>query len=129
MAANRGILSLGSSWKLSRSFGDVSNFNKTLIRCASSNLPSDRVTHTGQKWQEDDYRMARFVGKSKLVNENWAAKLIDSVPPAASKKRVVWCDGGGGPTGHPKVYINLDKPGNHACTYCGLRFKKDGSHH
>lgn len=48
MAANRGILSLGSSWKLSRSFGDVSSFNKTLIRCASSNLPSDRVTHTGQ---------------------------------------------------------------------------------
>lgn len=54
--------------------------------------------------------MARFVGKSKLVNENWAAKLIDSVPPAARKERVVWCDGGGGPTGHPKIFINLVSP-------------------
>jgi hypothetical protein len=25
---------------------------------------------------------------------------------------------GGGPLGHPKIYINLDKPGPHACTYC-----------
>jgi hypothetical protein len=62
-----------------------------------------------QKWEEDDYRMVRFVGKTKLVNENWAAKLIDSVPPEARKERVVSCDGGGGPTGHPKVYINLVK--------------------
>lgn len=60
-----------------------------------------------QKWEEDDYRMVRFVGKTKVVNENWAAKLIDSVPPENTKKRVVSCDGGGGPTGHPKVYINL----------------------
>jgi hypothetical protein len=25
---------------------------------------------------------------------------------------------GGGSLGHPKIYINLDKPGPHACTYC-----------
>lgn len=129
MAANRGLVTLGSSWRLSRSVGDVSKFSTTLIRCASSNLPSDKVTHTGQKWEDDDYRMARFVGKTKIVNENWAAKLIDSVPPETRKERVVSCDGGGGPTGHPKVYINLDKPGNHSCLYCGLRFHKDDSHH
>jgi len=41
------------------------------------------------------------------VNPNFAIKLIDEVPPAPRKERVVWCDGGGGPTGHPKVYINL----------------------
>jgi len=41
------------------------------------------------------------------VNTNFAIKLIDEVPPAPQKERVVWCDGGGGPTGHPKVYINL----------------------
>jgi NADH dehydrogenase (ubiquinone) Fe-S protein 6 len=27
---------------------------------------------------------------------------------------------GGGSLGHPKIYINLDKPGPHACTYCKL---------
>lgn len=51
--------------------------------------------------------MVRFVNKRKLVNENWSIKLIDSVPPEKRKERVVWCDGGGGPTGHPRVFINL----------------------
>lgn len=41
------------------------------------------------------------------MNTNFAITLIDEVPPAPRKERVVWCDGGGGPTGHPKVYINL----------------------
>ena len=41
------------------------------------------------------------------MNTNFAIKLIDEVPPTPEKERVVWCDGGGGPTGHPKVYINL----------------------
>lgn len=41
------------------------------------------------------------------MNTNFAIKLIDEVPPAPRNERVVWCDGGGGPTGHPKVYINL----------------------
>ena len=35
----------------------------------------------------------------------------------------VACDGGGGALGHPKVYINLDQPGPHACIYCGLRYE------
>lgn len=25
---------------------------------------------------------------------------------------------GGGSLGHPKIYINLDRPGPHPCTYC-----------
>lgn len=41
------------------------------------------------------------------MNTNFAISLIDEVPPAPRKERVVWCDGGGGPIGHPKVYINL----------------------
>ena len=35
----------------------------------------------------------------------------------------VACDGGGGALGHPKVYINLDKKGPHACIYCGLMYE------
>ncbi|KAL1124233.1 hypothetical protein AAG570_002003 [Ranatra chinensis] len=91
-------------------------------------VPDDPVTHTGQQFAKDDYRLARFVGKQKEVNPNFAIDLIASVPPKMCKERVVWCDGGGGPTGHPKVFINLDKPGNHSCGYCGLRFVKEDGH-
>jgi uncharacterized Zn-finger protein len=30
----------------------------------------------------------------------------------------VACDGGGGPLGHPKVYLNLGKEGRVECPYC-----------
>ena len=33
-----------------------------------------------------------------------------------------WCDGGRAALGHPKVYINLDKPEINDCGYCGKRF-------
>lgn len=54
------------------------------------------------------------MGKEKQVNPRFAIDLIASVPPTKTKARIVSCDGGGGPTGHPKVYINLvhdPKPG------------------
>lgn len=35
---------------------------------------------------------------------------------------MVSCDGGGGPLGHPRVYINVDKPQICTCGYCGLPF-------
>ncbi|XP_022901837.1 probable NADH dehydrogenase [ubiquinone] iron-sulfur protein 6, mitochondrial [Onthophagus taurus] len=111
----------------------LTTFNRRLlpfsqIRSASDWVPQEKVTHTGQKWDKNDYRLARFIGRPKHVNPNFAIDLIDKVPPIKCKERVVWCDGGSGPTGHPKVYINLDKPGNHACGYCGLRFELDHCH-
>lgn len=62
-----------------------------------------------QVFEKDDYRLVRFLNKSKEVNENWAIKLIDEVSPSPEKDRIISCDGGGGPLGHPKVYINLVK--------------------
>ncbi|TGZ83679.1 hypothetical protein EX30DRAFT_338292 [Ascodesmis nigricans] len=53
----------------------------------------------------------------------WAAiELIHQQPVRWSKERVVACDGGGGPTGHPKVFINVDKPIVEPCGYCGLPY-------
>ncbi|XP_012225221.2 NADH dehydrogenase [ubiquinone] iron-sulfur protein 6, mitochondrial [Linepithema humile] len=95
---------------------------------ATVNEGDTQVTHTGQVFEQDDYRLVRFLNRPKEVNNNWAIKLIDEVPPALKKERIVACDGGGGPLGHPKVYINLDKPGNHTCGYCGLRFHKEDHH-
>ncbi|KAJ9196648.1 hypothetical protein DTO164E3_6178 [Paecilomyces variotii] len=51
-----------------------------------------------------------------------AIELIHRQPVRWQKKRVVECDGGGGPTGHPRIFINVDKPQICHCTYCGLPF-------
>ncbi|VDL59891.1 unnamed protein product [Hymenolepis diminuta] len=85
-------------------------------------------THTGAVFDGNDIRSARFMQSTKLVNKSFAFELIESVPPKKVTERIVSCDGGGGALGHPKVYINLDKPGAHTCGYCGLRYEKVASH-
>ena len=40
---------------------------------------------------------------------------------------MVSCDGGGGPLGHPRIFINVDKPQISPCNYCGLPFVSE--HH
>ncbi|WFD33223.1 hypothetical protein MCUN1_000036 [Malassezia cuniculi] len=57
-----------------------------------------------------------------------AMELIANVPIVHTTKRVVSCDGGDGPLGHPRVYINLDKPGPKPCPYCGVRFELEHHH-
>ncbi|MCJ1246809.1 hypothetical protein MMC30_004018 [Trapelia coarctata] len=56
-----------------------------------------------------------------------AIELIHKQPVRWTDKRVVACDGGGGPLGHPKIFINVDKPQINMCTYCGLPFANN--HH
>jgi uncharacterized Zn-finger protein len=48
--------------------------------------------------------------------------LIHEQPVRWVHERVVACDGGGGPAGHPRVFINTDKPEITPCGYCGLPF-------
>ena len=82
-----------------------------------------------QAFADDDYRLVRFAaGRPKEVNTRFAINLIAEVAPIAVKGRSTFCDGGDGPLGHPRVFINLDQPGNHTCGYCGLRFFQDGTH-
>jgi len=39
---------------------------------------------------------------------------------------VVSCDGGGGPIGHPRIYMTVDTETHSAdCGYCDRRFIKD----
>ena len=84
----------------------------------------DICTHTGQRWESDDYRMARYLNSPKVVNPSWAVKLIKTVPPKEVEGRVTWCDGGMGTEGHPRVYINMDAPGPQYCSYCSQSFVK-----
>ncbi|TFK77105.1 hypothetical protein BDN72DRAFT_830277 [Pluteus cervinus] len=58
-----------------------------------------------------------------------AMELIANEPVRFVDGRKAICDGGGGPLGHPKIYINLDKPGPRPCGYCGLRFEQAPHHH
>ncbi|CAD5206275.1 unnamed protein product [Bursaphelenchus okinawaensis] len=118
---------------LTKTTGLVGAGRRQLIRLASSKVPEpkdinqknavfDEVTHTGQAWDQADYRLSRFEISKKQVNPNIAINLVAEQPPKASEEHVVSCDGGHPALGHPKVYINLDKPGTHACGYCGQRF-------
>lgn len=38
--------------------------------------------------------------------------------------QVIKCDGGGGPLGHPLIYLNLGKEGKVVCPYCSKFFVK-----
>ncbi|KAF8943916.1 hypothetical protein BGZ47_004880 [Haplosporangium gracile] len=58
-----------------------------------------------------------------------AVELIAEEPIRMVEGRRARCDGGGGSLGHPAVWINLDRPGNHACGYCGIRFEQKPHHH
>ena len=51
-----------------------------------------------------------------------AIELIHKQPVRWTHDRTVSCDGGGGPLGHPRIFINVDKPQICWCTYCGLPF-------
>ncbi|GLB36143.1 putative zinc-finger domain containing protein [Lyophyllum shimeji] len=58
-----------------------------------------------------------------------AMELIAREPVRLVHGRKAVCDGGGGPLGHPKIFINLDAPGPRACGYCGIRFEQAPHHH
>ncbi|TFK41164.1 ubiquinone oxidoreductase 20 kd subunit [Crucibulum laeve] len=58
-----------------------------------------------------------------------AMELIAQEPVRLVNGRKASCDGGGGPLGHPKIYINLDQPGPRACGYSGIRFEQAPHHH
>lgn len=89
----------------------------------------EAITHTGQVFDEQDPRRARFVGRQKEVNKNFAINLVAEEPVSHIEDRVVSCDGGGGALGHPKVYINLDKDTKvGTCGYCGLQFQQKHHH-
>ncbi|KAI9166903.1 Lactobacillus shifted protein-like protein [Paramyrothecium foliicola] len=54
-----------------------------------------------------------------------AMELIHKEPVRWTHDRIVACDGGGGPHGHPRVFINTDKPEITPCGYCGLPFANE----
>ncbi|TNE40309.1 MAG: zinc-finger domain-containing protein [Alphaproteobacteria bacterium] len=58
-------------------------------------------------------------------------QAIETIEVESSK---VACDGGKGPLGHPRVYLNMGDKGRVECPYCGREYvlkagaKADGGH-
>uniref|UniRef100_A0A672LN49 NADH dehydrogenase [ubiquinone] iron-sulfur protein 6, mitochondrial-like n=1 Tax=Sinocyclocheilus grahami TaxID=75366 RepID=A0A672LN49_SINGR len=77
-----------------------------------------------QVYNQNDVRRARFIGRQKEVNENFAISLAAEEPVTYLESRVVSCDGGGGAIGHPRD--KETKSGT--CGYCGLQFKQKHHH-
>ncbi|XP_051520660.1 NADH dehydrogenase [ubiquinone] iron-sulfur protein 6, mitochondrial [Myxocyprinus asiaticus] len=122
------ILSFGKNTRTLLSVLKVSAVSSQHYSVPVSNH-GEKVTHTGQVYDENDVRRARFTGRQKEVNENFAISLVAEEPVTHVDSRVVSCDGGGGALGHPKVYINLDKDTKvGTCGYCGLQFKQKHHH-
>ncbi|KAH8783321.1 hypothetical protein F5883DRAFT_538449 [Diaporthe sp. PMI_573] len=74
---------------------------------------------TGPRFEQTDF---------DLQPQSYSAmELIHKQPVRWTHDRIVACDGGGGPHGHPRIFINTDKPEIAACNYCGLPFANE--HH
>jgi uncharacterized Zn-finger protein len=67
----------------------------------------------------------------KLYKPPAAKDLVALVKPIEVDGHIAVCDGGMQELGHPRVFLNLNKPGAHACSYCGQPFvmKSHGSDH
>merc|ERR1712109_110960 len=57
------------------------NVLKRPICTSQKALMADKMTHTGQSWEDNDPRSLRFMDKTKETNEKWAMELIANIPP------------------------------------------------
>ena len=51
--------------------------------------------------------------------------MADTAEPTEIEEvesETVACDGGGGPLGHPRIFLNMEGKGSVDCPYCGKRF-------
>merc|ERR1712042_265780 len=62
------------------------------IRTAGEGPNTYKKTHTGQVYEEDDYRNIRFVGRDKLINPQWAIDLIAEDPVVVVNGNHAWSD-------------------------------------
>ncbi|TLD20252.1 hypothetical protein PspLS_08320 [Pyricularia sp. CBS 133598] len=91
--------------------------NRTDIWARSQRSRSEAMT--GPRFEQTDF--------AQQPQPYSAMELVHKEPVRWTHDRVVACDGGGGPAGHPRVFINVDKPEITPCGYCGLPFANE--HH
>ncbi|KAF7563797.1 hypothetical protein G7046_g300 [Stylonectria norvegica] len=74
---------------------------------------------TGPRFEQTDF--------SVQPQAQAAIELIHKEPVRWTHERMIACDGGGGPSGHPRIFINTDKAEICSCNYCGLPYANE--HH
>ena len=91
-------------------------------------MSGPRFEQTIMEWQVSMHHRHRYRGlwltwtKPRPLA---AIELIHKQPVRWVHDHKAVCDGGGGPLGHPRIFINVDKPQVNCCTYCGLPFVSD----
>ncbi|KAF8898749.1 zinc-finger domain-containing protein [Infundibulicybe gibba] len=103
----------------------------------ASSVPSPQAPNypttwsTNQRQRPDGGSGPRFEQTAMELQPNplSAMELVANEPVRLVNGRRAVCDGGAGPLGHPKIYINLDQAGPRACGYCGIRFEQAPHHH
>ncbi|WVN89095.1 uncharacterized protein L203_104311 [Cryptococcus depauperatus CBS 7841] len=95
----------------------------------SPNVP--HTWSTNQNPKPHAFANVRFEQTSLRYQPNRpsAMGMVNEDPVRLVQGRRAVCDGGGGALGHPKIYINLDKPGPKACGYCSIRFEQAHEEH
>ena len=64
---------------------------------------------------QEQMRSLEAIQEGVSTPEWWARKRADGRSAAA-------CDGGGGPLGHPNVYLKIGDTGEVVCPYCSAQF-------
>jgi len=54
---------------------------------------------------------------------------VDAPETIVVEDHRVACDGGGGPLGHPLVYLEMGHAHEVQCPYCGRLYRRDGDNH
>ncbi|TFK57073.1 hypothetical protein OE88DRAFT_1615704, partial [Heliocybe sulcata] len=74
---------------------------------------------TSQRTRPQGHSGPRFEQTKMELQPNplSAMAMINEEPVRIVSGRKAVCDGGGGPLGHPRIFINLDQQGAHPCGY------------
>jgi NADH dehydrogenase (ubiquinone) Fe-S protein 6 len=108
--------------RASTALSQTRNISSALTKPPSADV-TQLKTHTGQLYEPDDFRNVRFENNKRVVNTKFAIDLVKEQPIVVCDQSTVWSCGGGA-LGHPRIFINLNKPEVHDCTYSGRRFIK-----
>ncbi|OWZ50465.1 NADH dehydrogenase (ubiquinone) Fe-S protein 6 [Cryptococcus neoformans 125.91] len=96
----------------------------------SPNVPTTWSTSQNPKPHAYDNGRFEQTAWEYQPNRPSAMGMVAEYPVRLVQGRKAACDGGGGALGHPKIFINLDKPGPKVCGYCGIRFEQaHDAHH
>ena len=67
--------------------------------------------------------MAEFGGPARTAGSGEAVVDTDDMEkPIMVTSATIACDGGGGPLGHPRVFLTMDDDGRVVCPYCSRTF-------